>query len=382
VFRPAHTSKLNLPLINIGIADTVGQASTSHPGAPAVVVAAARALNRAGGLHGHPLGVVWCNTKDDPNLSMSCARQFTEKHVAAVIGGQDINDQLSQPILQAANIPWIAMNPISNVMYSAPNVFIPQVPSLVSYQAMTGYAHRRGFEPFVPVVQDNTGGRSLFATVNETYKQAGGSFASDPIFMSPLAADFAPYAATVDRYKPAAVFAMISTRLWSGLLNSLSSNGSFVRALFTAPAFPLSAIHALGPLADKVITPQTYPPYSDPRMAVFMRQLKAEQARGDLSVATDVIAPNDVNGWIGMQVLIAITRGMKDITGPNVLNALKKSGPIKVTPFLTWNPQAKGPANFTNISNTSVYFVGFKNGQQVLLTQKPVTLAQVLSGKF
>jgi ABC-type branched-subunit amino acid transport system substrate-binding protein len=382
VYRPAKTSKLNLPLVNVGTSESVGVPAASHPGGPAVLVAAARALNRAGGLHGHPVGVVYCNNKSDPNLSQSCARQFVDSHVVAVLGGLDANDQLAEPILQAANIPWIAMTPISNGMYSAQNVFIPEVPALLSYEAVTAYAYHKGYTPLVPFVQDNTGGHSLFALILDALKGSGVSYATDPAYVSPSAVDFTPYAASADRFKPGGAFALISTRLWSGILNSLQADGSPVRGLFTAPAFALSDIKNLGALGDKVITAQTQPPFDDSRMAVFLKQVKAEQARGDLNASTDTLSPNDMNSWIGFQVVIKITQGMKDVTGQNIINALHKSGPIKVAPFLTWNPQQPGPPGFTNVSNQSIYFIGFKNGKQVLLVKNPVTVQNAIAGKF
>jgi ABC-type branched-subunit amino acid transport system substrate-binding protein len=384
VFKPANLSSFKLPLINVGMSDAIGAPSSSHPGSPAVLVAAARALNRSGGLHGHPLGVVFCNNKTDPNLSSACARQFVDQHVVAVIGGQDINDQLAQPILQAASIPWIAMNPISNIMYSAPNVFIPEVPSLISFEASALYAHFKGYEPIVPISADNTGGRSLLAIIGAVLHQAGGSFAGDPLFVNQAAtADYSPFAVAADRFKPGSIFFLLNYGVpVTSVLQALAADGSPYRAAFNSSAYTIAQIRSIGPQGDKLIVPQTFPPFDDPRMAGFFRQLKAEQARGDLNAATDAIGPNDLNGWLGLQVLIKITKGMTDISGPNIINALHSSKTIQVSPFLSWNPQAQGPPNFTNVSNQSVYFIGFKNGQQVLLIKHPVTIADAMKGEF
>jgi ABC-type branched-subunit amino acid transport system substrate-binding protein len=372
---------LKLPLINVGITDNVGSPVGSHPGAPAVVVASARALNRGGGLHGHPLGVVFCNNQSDPNMSQSCARQFVADNVVALLGGNDNNDALSEPILQAGNIPTIAMTPNSPVMYTAPNVFVPQAPPLYSYEATVGYAFHKGLGPVVPGITDVSGGHNYLQIV-QTAAQAAGVAMSNPVFISPSAVDFTPYAAAVDQESPGSVFCVCGFRLWGGLLQSLTADGSRVKALLTSPTFALSDVQPYGSLVDKVITFQTIPPYNDPRMAVVLKQLAAEQARGDQAVALDKITPDNIDGWIALQILMKITSGMKQITGTNIINALHKSGPIKVAPFLTWNPQTQGPAGYTNLSNTTGYFVGYKNGQQELLVNRPVTVAQALAGKF
>jgi ABC-type branched-subunit amino acid transport system substrate-binding protein len=383
IYTPNNISKFKLPLVNIGISDSVGVAATSHPQTPAVLVAGARALNRGGGLHGHPLGVVFCNNKADPNESAACARKFVDAHVVAVVGGQDINDQLEQPILQAANIPMIAINPIANVMFTAPNVFVPQQPTTIGYEMEAAYGHFKGFEPYVGVIADNSGGRSQFVLVDQALQQAGGSFAGGPIYLNQTTTtDFAPFATAVDHRKAQGVLMVISFRNWFALAQALAADGTSVRAIFTAAAFPIGEIKSIGAIGDKVIHMSTYPPFDDPRMSQFFKQLKAEQDRGDINAATDQMYSLPIDAWLGLQVLIKITRGMTNITGSNIIAALHKSKPIAVTPFLTWNPQAKGPAPFDNFSNTCGYYVAYKGGKQTLLINHPVCLNDALKGKF
>ena len=43
-----------------------------------------------GGVDGHPIDLVACNTQFNPDLSQSCAQQMVTKHAVAVIGGIDI----------------------------------------------------------------------------------------------------------------------------------------------------------------------------------------------------------------------------------------------------------------------------------------------------
>jgi branched-chain amino acid transport system substrate-binding protein len=382
-YTPAATGKLTLPLIKVGQIQAWDVPASSHRQTPAVLVASARALNRAGGLHGHPLGVVVCNDKTDPNLALSCARQMVDDGVVAIVGGASFNDNLSQPVLQAANIPMIAAIPISNAAYNGPNVFVPEVPSLVSYKVLALYAHFKGLEPQVPVVADNSGGRSLLADTSATLAQAGGSFAGSPLFINQATVtDFTPFAVAVDQRHPASVFALTNVRAWSSLLQSLASDGTSAKYLLSAPAFALTDIRAIGALGNKVITDQGYPPFNDPRMSGFIKTIKAEQDRGDLNVDPSALSDQDMDPWLGLQILFKVTKGMKNITGANIIDALHRSGPIKAAPFLTWNPQTRGDPNFTSISNTSGYIVGYNNGQQVLLIKHPVNLQQAIAGKF
>lgn len=66
--------------------------------------ATAAAINRAGGIHGHPLQMLICDDSGDPNKNLACARQAVADHVAAVIT-TDADTVAGLPILKAAGIP-------------------------------------------------------------------------------------------------------------------------------------------------------------------------------------------------------------------------------------------------------------------------------------
>ena len=69
--------------------------------------AAAAAVNRAGGIHGHPLQMLICDDNGDPNKNIACSRQAVADHVAAVIT-TDADTVAGLPILRAAGIPVIS----------------------------------------------------------------------------------------------------------------------------------------------------------------------------------------------------------------------------------------------------------------------------------
>jgi branched-chain amino acid transport system substrate-binding protein len=348
-----------------------------------VLVASARALNRAGGLHGHPLAVVVCNDKTDPNLSVACARQFVDQGVVAVVGGSCLNDALTAPILQAANIPMVAAIPLSNQAYNSPDVFVPQMPTLVSYKLLALYGHFKGLEPQAAVGSDTSAGHSLLQDTGNTLQQVGSGFVGGPIFLNQsTTTDYTPFAVTIDQRRAQSVLLAITARSILQLMTSLVSDGTSVKAAFIAPATSLSQIASIGAAGNKLVTVQSSPPLSDPRMSTLLKAIKAEEARGDLNVDPNTINDSDYAPWIGLQTLIKITKGMKDITGANIIAALQKSGPIKVAPFLTWNPQNHVDPNFRAITNQAGYFIGYNNGHQVLLIKHPVSLADATAGKF
>mgnify|MGYP000025155139 CR=1 FL=1 len=72
--------------------------------------AAAKAINKAGGINGHPLQIVTCNTKATVTGTTECARQAIDQKVAADLG-TDPFAELAYPLLGKANVPSSLSNP-------------------------------------------------------------------------------------------------------------------------------------------------------------------------------------------------------------------------------------------------------------------------------
>jgi branched-chain amino acid transport system substrate-binding protein len=85
--------------------------------------AAASAVNRAGGIHGHPLDMLVCDDNGDPNKNLACSRQAVQDHVAAVIT-TDPDTIAGLPLLEAAGIPDISTLGFWNQELTSKHVFI------------------------------------------------------------------------------------------------------------------------------------------------------------------------------------------------------------------------------------------------------------------
>lgn len=65
-----------------------------------------------GGLEGHPLELVTCDTAFDPNKSLACAQKMVDEEVIAVVGGIDIwGDGIK--VLEDNGIPYVGGIPVS-----------------------------------------------------------------------------------------------------------------------------------------------------------------------------------------------------------------------------------------------------------------------------
>ena len=102
--KVVHKSTIVIGVIADGPASTPAP-STGLPDAVGGIQAAIKAINKAGGIHGHLLKLVSCDSKGDPNASAACGRQMVTDKVAAVVGDESGGGATYIPVLQAANIP-------------------------------------------------------------------------------------------------------------------------------------------------------------------------------------------------------------------------------------------------------------------------------------
>jgi ABC-type branched-subunit amino acid transport system substrate-binding protein len=101
--KVVHKSTILIGTISDGNA-TVPPA-TGLPDSVGGIHAALMAINKAGGIHGHMLKLVSCDSAGNPNTSAACGRLMVTDKVAAVVGDESGGGATYIPVLQAANIP-------------------------------------------------------------------------------------------------------------------------------------------------------------------------------------------------------------------------------------------------------------------------------------
>src|SRR5262249_22679142 len=63
-----------------------GVGSVTNPEAPEGAIAAAKAINAAGGIKGRPIQIIACDTKSDPTTATGCGRRAVSEGVVAIVG--------------------------------------------------------------------------------------------------------------------------------------------------------------------------------------------------------------------------------------------------------------------------------------------------------
>jgi ABC-type branched-subunit amino acid transport system substrate-binding protein len=386
-YVPAASRALKLPLVKIGSIAPLAAITQAHPDVPAGIIAGIRGLNRSGGLHGHPVALEFCDDKGDPNQTATCARQLVGDGIVATIGTDTNYDASSQPIFEAASIPEIAVTPISPAVVNGTNVFLPSPgASVSSYTALLGYAvHVAHDSTLAAFVTDVSVAKVFAANIENTLKTLdGGAGFAATVGVPPATGDFTPIGAAVARVSPQGVFSFTGSTNGINAMRAANQLSSSIRHFYFPWAWTQTQLQAIAPEAmPKLIQAQAYPPLTDPRMARMLKDLKAEVARGDSGADPKLMEQTGVDAWVGVQALFALTKGMKSITAQTLLARLNTAKNVNIGPFLPpWTPSAPGPSFYPRASNQNFYFVSYKNGQEYLLIQHPVTVQNALAGKF
>lgn len=86
-------------------------AGVAQPDQAKGAIAAAKQITAQGGINGHPVEVLECDTNNDPNTATDCGRQAVSEKVAAVVGAFSVQSGEFMPLLVQNKIASIGLNP-------------------------------------------------------------------------------------------------------------------------------------------------------------------------------------------------------------------------------------------------------------------------------
>lgn len=112
-------------VITLGGAGPISDPTLSQPERKAAEEAAVAEINASGGVNGHKLKLVYCDTQNNPNGELSCMRQLVQEKVSAIITPGLIADQSGRGYLvaAAAKIPVIGGQGLTPVEFATPGNF-------------------------------------------------------------------------------------------------------------------------------------------------------------------------------------------------------------------------------------------------------------------
>jgi ABC-type branched-subunit amino acid transport system substrate-binding protein len=338
------------PIVLYGVT-TYNNPALSIPEVNDGAQAAAKAINAAGGINGHPLQVTICDDNFNPNQAQACAEAAVSHHAAAVVAAQEFVDPNYFPTLAKAGIPSIEPCGCSPAELTYPSSFPLDgaLPTLIYGDA--AMLVKMGVKHPAQMVCE-TASCAYDATLgDEAFAAAGIKVVRTVI--SPLASvdDTAAAAKTIAGGVDGVLIAS-SPEAISKMIVGLRGAGFKGPIAQSAQTFDNAVLKSLGSNTAGLVVSATFDPVtdtSDPQVAQYISEMKAYEANPTLDLQSQ-------QAWVAVHSFATEAKTLPTVTAATVMkafNAISCSQPLSpgmINPYCTQPaplPSAPRLLNFT-----------------------------------
>ena len=381
-----HESK---SVVVIGQIAPAGGPLVNVPEVQAALKAWVRAVDKRGGLNGHPVRYEYCNDKNDANLALICARQMVSDNAVAVQTGSLIGESGVVPVLEAAGIPVLDGQPQSSTAYNSPDVYLLDAGGVTIESTAIGVAVHKFGKPSVIYAVDVPPGHANQPVFADIINQAGGSVTST-VYIPPTTADYGPSIQAGARGNPTVAALLLAHTAQITAVTAGEQQNLGVKAYVVNALSPLE-LKGLGSAAAKVVMASAYKPIGvllAEHNALGLRYDKdmlAELKTGDSDANPDSTGSSAFSTYLAGYAIEQLTKHMTTITAATLKKALDSAKNINMGGVMApWTPSANaGLPGKPRISNLQAWIFGF-NAKAVphLLVKVPLTPYEAAHGHY
>jgi ABC-type branched-subunit amino acid transport system substrate-binding protein len=327
----AKTPALTGAPIVVATEAPIGSAAGSVPQVFASVKAAARAINKSGGIQGHPLQVQTCNGMVNPNAEANCASSAVAAGAVAMVGNLVfVNPQAVENTLQSADTADLGATAVSTAQFSSPVsfplIFEPGTGAVCTSRAFSKIVG--GSRVAAAFLQIPPGLQAVQVLQHSAQAQGTKYVGQFPVGFTTV--DFSPVVQELSGVHPNVVFAVGTPPGNGSLITAAAAAGETWNYCLNDGSLSGKQLAQLGPDISKLYEASPLPPLSAarqfPELQRFISQMHAEEAAGDAdaSVSLTNYVSQGLTSWLGMQAFAQVARSIKGpITHTTVLAALK-----------------------------------------------------------
>jgi branched-chain amino acid transport system substrate-binding protein len=321
--------------------------------------AAIKAVNAAGGVHGHPLVLTVCDSKGNGNIANSCARAAVAGNTVADVGGFSFAGTPAE-IMNAGKLPMIGRTPGFNPKeYSFPTMFpyfsVAETGMSGAVYAAVKFLHVTKLalitSPPASALYFPTGeaeAKALGATVTATINAIPGSDLSSAVLKA--------------RQNGAQAIAEI-TPIADQVIVAARQNGVTLPIVSSLQPSQLKGVGSAGNGVYS-IEPYQLPTASEPGLEQMQKELNAYAPNIPQTVFT-------LPGWLAVHMFADVANTLPVVTRATVLAAfqkLTKQNTYDLIPPYTTSAKFTGLGGmFPSMYSPYLYLQQVKNGQLVQL---------------
>jgi ABC-type branched-subunit amino acid transport system substrate-binding protein len=314
--------------------------------------AAAAAINKVGGIQGHKIQIVSCDTKFDPNAAIACGRTAVSQNVVALAGSNDDTNGAYLPITQKAGIPDIGVTPNADAQAAGGLEFPIQGGSQLNQVASGRMCAALGAKKIKTGALDIPSAYTLLkAGIPLGIK--GTSTTWEGTVKIPLGTtDFAPIAQSILSGGTDCVGFALGSNQSPLLVKALRQTGYKGPIVSDASALLDPDMAKLGKLAANVYESAAVLPKqsTDPSVQKYLSEMKAN------GVSDPVYDALGVNGWAAVYLIADVMNAAKVTDRAGLLTAIKAGGAKSFLPSAPFDLAKRNPLfpSGTDIFTTQV----------------------------
>jgi ABC-type branched-subunit amino acid transport system substrate-binding protein len=354
-----------------------------YPNIPGAAKVYESYINDKGGIAGHPLQVIECDNKGDPNEGANCARQAVDQKVVAVVGSFTFDASRIIPILENAKVAWFGeCCPLVSQEFTSPISF-PIGSLFPAMGAANGWKMAQdGCKKPVVVYIDIPAGDVAQPAVENAYKVGGGDPKNMRVVKIPVVAqDYRAQVAEATSGGTDCIAGGISDSNWAAWLPAMQAAGAKQRLYGLQGNLDSKIAEQFPDVTNNAIVSGSYPDLSAKVWDDYRASLKKYKAP-DL----DWNSLAGLGTWTALTAFANIVEHMSgDINNQTFLDAANKTTALDtggMIPVLDLTKPYTGfGASLPRIVNRTTFFDVVKDGKFQPLDDKSYDMTGPIDGK-
>jgi ABC-type branched-subunit amino acid transport system substrate-binding protein len=370
------------PIVVGQINPTTG-ANLSLPEQASSLAASVAALNQAGGIKGHSVKLIQCDSQDESSLEVQCAQEMVSDHVVATLGDDIFANPTSvQAILTNAGIPGIGGPAASPAQYQAKNNFDFTGGGVFDLVGEMDALVAKGDKKISVLLPDQSVSTETHLLLDPIAASLGAEVVNY-VLVSSTSGDYSQYIAQAEENGAQGILFGLGeaqTVEVAQVLNQLNPKLDVAAGM----AFSLNQLKDLGQFAKKTLWVWWEPGIDDVKNFPGLAQPIAQLTANTKGASANTMTTISIQQWLTVHAFAEVMKTQTGtLTAASVMAAFQSAKSIPMNGIIKpWTPtdyQNAGTFNsiFSNVSNPWMYKITF-NGTNT--ETNPSTLFNTFAG--
>ncbi|MGI5159286.1 ABC transporter substrate-binding protein [Microbispora sp. CA-102843] len=341
----------------------------SLPQVKTAAEARVKAINDAGGIKGHRVELIFCDTNYDPNTEAGCARQAQQEKVAAVVGAHTTFPG-TFAVLERAKVPFVGSLGLTEQEMASPVVY-PLAGGVPGWYAGAVAQLKQAGGTTIGMIACNSPA-CTYATkvIKDSVPRSGMKLIAEASVASGVSDPSAGVAQAIAG-NPDGLIVAVPPNDIPKLVQAVRRAGYKGKISSSTSLFPAGTIKALGADAEGILLTSQVRPLSqsdDPAIAQFDKEMDA----------IDPAVKKDENAelvWGAYVLFQKVAERLDSVGTESVSTAMSNlSEPVETgitSPYTTTGKTAP-MANTPRLFNPTVFNTEIKNGALVVTSDTPI----------